>query len=230
MKCPLPLGVSNGADFAPTWVRAAARNTPLGLGDADGGQPDALLAPPKGGKNRPRKSVRIFGQKRPKSAVLRSCGSFPGFAGKPPQIAPKAETRRRIPVQRRVILCGRYGFICRDFRDWAGNTAVPTLSHTCQQRHIWDTSGTLQGQSRDKIDLPPYMKPRCTNAFRVRCHGCTACPTSFSLRCVCDLLHHVLSQTEQPHFLFADPNLFCVLTGCCFSEAFLRQCFQKTFL
>ena len=93
-----------------------------------------------------------------------------------------------------------------------------------------DTSGTLQGQSRDKIDLPPYMKPRCTNAFRVRCHGCTACPTSFSLRRVRDLLHHVLSQAEQSHFLFADPNLSGVLAGRCFNEAFLRQCFQKTFL
>ena len=240
MKCPLPLGVSNGADFAPTWVRAAARNTPLGLGDVDGGQPGALLAP------RPRgRRILRFPAKRKSSLTLPlvlfppnpltlgfggSCGSFPGFAGKPPQIAPRAETRRRIPMQRRVILCGRYGFICRDFRDWAGNTAVPTLSHTCQQRHIWDTSGTLQGQSRDKIDLPPYMKPRCTNAFRVRCHGCTACPTSFSLRRVRDLLHHVLSQAEQSHFLFADPNLSGVLAGRCFNEAFLRQCFQKTFL
>ena len=148
MKCPLPQGVSNGADFAPTWVRATARNTPLGLGDVDGGQPGALLVPPKGGKIAPRKPVRGFGPKRSKSAILRSCGSFPGFAGKPPQIAPKAETRRRIPVQRNIILCGRYGFICRDFRDRAGNTAVPTLSHTCRQRHIRDTSGTKQRQNR----------------------------------------------------------------------------------
>ena len=93
-----------------------------------------------------------------------------------------------------------------------------------------DTSGTLQGQSRDKIDLLLHMKPRCTNAFRDRCHGCTACPTSFSLRCVCDLLHHVLSQTEQTHFLFADPNLFRVLTGRCFNEAFLRQHLLQTLL
>ena len=93
-----------------------------------------------------------------------------------------------------------------------------------------DTPETLQGQSRDKIDLPLNTKPRCTNAFRDRRHGCTACPTSFSLRCVCDLLHRVLSQTEQAHFLFADPNLFGVLTGRRFNEAFLRQCFQKAFL
>jgi len=44
LKCPLPQGVSNGADFALTRVRASARNTPLGLGDVDGGQPGALLA------------------------------------------------------------------------------------------------------------------------------------------------------------------------------------------
>ena len=184
MKCPLPQGVSNGADFAPTRVRASARNTPLGLGDADGGQPGALLAPrPRGqrilrfsakrksslalslvlfppnplrwasagalncGKNRPRKPVRRSGPKPPKSAALRSCGSFPGVAGNAPQSAPRAETRRRIPVQRRVILCGRYGFICRDFRDRAGNAAVPTLFHTCQQRHIRDTSETEQRQN-----------------------------------------------------------------------------------
>ena len=87
MKCPLPQGVSNGADFAPTWVRAAARNTPLGLGDADGGQPDALLAPPKGGKKPFSEARPQFRQKRPKSAVLRSRGSFPSLVGKSPQIA-----------------------------------------------------------------------------------------------------------------------------------------------
>ena len=50
-------------------------------------------------------------------------------------------------MQRRVILCGRYGFIYRDFRDKVGNAIVPTLSRTCQQRHIWDTSETVQRQN-----------------------------------------------------------------------------------
>ena len=77
-----------------------------------------------------------------------SYGNFLGFAENPPQIAPKAETRRRIPMQRRVILCGRYGFICRDFRDRAGKSTASTLSRTCQQRHIRDTSETVQGQKR----------------------------------------------------------------------------------
>ena len=140
------------------WVRASARNTPLGLGDAGGGQPGALLAP----RPRGRRFLR-FPAKRRSSLALPlvlfppnpltlgfggSYGSFPGFAGKPPQIAPQAETRRRMPMQRSVILCGRYGFICRDFRDKAGNAAVPTLSRTCLQRHIWDTSGTEQRQNR----------------------------------------------------------------------------------
>lgn len=160
MKCPLPRGVSNGVDFAPTRVRAAARNTPLGLGDAGGGQPGALLAPPKGGKNRTRKSIHGFGQKRPKSAVLRSCGSFPSFAGKLPQIAPKAETHRRIPVQRRLFLCGRYGFICRDFRDRAGKSTASTLSRPYWQRHIRDISETVQRQKRFAAEHETRMYQR----------------------------------------------------------------------
>ena len=73
---------------------------------------------------------------------------FPGFVGKATQIASRAETRRRIPVQRRVILCDRYGLICRDIRDSAEKSTASTLSHTCWQRHSRDTSETEQRQKR----------------------------------------------------------------------------------
>ncbi|MBR2220687.1 MAG: hypothetical protein IJ975_00940 [Clostridia bacterium] len=53
-----------------------------------------------------------------------------------------------VPMQRSVILCGRYGFICRDIRDRAGKSTASTLSRTCYQRHIRDTSGTEQRQNR----------------------------------------------------------------------------------
>ena len=204
MKCPLPLGVSNGADFAPTRVRATARNTPLGLGDAGGGQPGALLA------LRPRgRRILRFPAKRKSSLTLPlvlfppnpltlgfggSCGSFPGLVGKSPRIASRAETCRRIPAQRRVILCGRYGFICRDFRDRAGKSTASTLSHTCQQRHIRDTSGTEQRQNRFAAEHEtqmyqcfPRLLPRLyrlPHIFFTTPHLRSAVPCSFAGRAV----------------------------------------------
>ena len=50
-------------------------------------------------------------------------------------------------MQRSVILCGRYSFVWWDFRDSAGNATASTLSHTCQQRHIRDTSEAEQRQN-----------------------------------------------------------------------------------
>lgn len=211
------------------WVTGFARNTPLGLGDATGGQPGALLAP------RPRgRRILRFPAKRKSLLALQlvlfppnpltlgfggSCGNFPGFVGKSPQIAPKVETRRRIPVQRRAILSDRYGSICRDFRDRAGKSTASTLPHTCRQRHIRDTSGTEQRQNRFAAAHEPQMY-QCFPRLPPRLYRL---PHIFSLCCVCDLLHHVLSQTEQSHFLFADSNLFGVLTGRRFNEAFLCQ-------
>ena len=43
----------SGADFATKWVQGHCPQTPFRVGDADGGQPDALLAPLQRGKNPP---------------------------------------------------------------------------------------------------------------------------------------------------------------------------------